>query len=347
MRLRRAPVGAPPRDIDALREIDLHLYGRLCDRDVRAPGLRPIPGQITEREARVLHDLAANVWDGEGNVLELGTLFGASTQWLGLGAAANAKRRGRLIAADAFLPYFSAGETDAQLEPLLGDRADWPAIAADFELVGFRRAFEALHSAGQPYSDFLEIRRCLVPSVPGESSAELEEVVRAAAPIGLLVVDSVKSWHTVRALAVAVIEQLRPGALVAWQDERWFTYAISFLNERIGGSTELLAVADSMHVYRYAGGLDADAVRALMPETVEAVGADALRELYRERAWRSYLGNDAHGVLSATLQLALALADVGARAEGLALFEAARLLPGFGGHAELFDLAARELGASG
>ena len=254
--------------------------------------------------------------------------------------ADNPRRRGRLIAADAFLPYFPETETVERLQPLLGTRRDWPAISADFEQVGFQRAFEALHADGQPYSHFLTIRRCYVSGLPGESSGETEELARASSPIGFLFVDSVKYWYSIRQLALAVIDCLEPGAIVAWQDQRWFTcFGISYLNERLGDAMRLLAIADGMHVYRYRGGVDADTIARIMPETVAEIPAAEFRSTFHEIAWRNYICNDASGVLSATLQLGFALASQGQQEEAQRLFESARSIPGFGDHDDLFQLA--------
>jgi hypothetical protein len=331
--------------VGILREIDLELYGRVCSHMPAPDGLRPIPGEISASEGRVLYDLAAHVWRGDGNVLELGTLFGASTQWIGLGMTANRKRRGHLCAADAFLPYRSRAETVAQLEPLLGQRRDWTEIADGFAS-GFRPAFEALHARGQPYSGFLSVATCLVPIVPGDSDAELDALLREVAPIGLLVVDSVKAWYPVRALALRVVEHLLPGALVAWQDHRWFnSFGIPFLNERLSAYQELLAVVDGMHVYRYLGGADSTRVREAMPEDVDAVPTEELEDLFRQLAWRCYLRNDAYGVLSASLQLSFALAVQGHGARAQDLLESSAKLPGFASHEELFRMAREELAA--
>jgi hypothetical protein len=293
----------------------------------------------------MLYALAARVWDGAANVLELGTLFGASTQWLGLGMAARPSRHGRLIAADAFAPYYAPADMEARLRPLLGAHRDWSVISADFAETGFRRAFEALHAEGKSYSHFLTIERCYVPSSPGESHAEIEQLADTAAPIGLLVVDSVKSWYPIRAMMLELSGQLAPGAIVAWQDHRWFnSFGISFLNERISDTMELLAIADSMHVYRYRSGLSSDMIARAMPETVGEIPVDDLRSMFCEMAWRNYIRNDAQGVLSATLQLAFALATHGQHGdEAWALFESARRIPGFGDHDELFQLAQGEL----
>jgi hypothetical protein len=110
---------------------------------------------------------------------------------------------------------------------------------------------------------------------------------------------------------------------------------------------QVLAIADSTQVYRYRGGLGRDAVERAMPEAVADVPAADLRSMFREMAWSSYVRNDAYGVLSATLQLAMALATQGRRQEAWALFELARGVPGMGDHEGLLDVAQGELEALG
>ncbi len=340
----------PPRyfscdaDIGVLRDIDLHLYGQLCARMPPAHGLRPIPGQISQTESRMIYHLLARIWNGSGNVLELGTLFGDSTQALGLGMAANRKRAGCLFAADAFGAYFPPDEMAVQLEPLLGGRADWPEILNDFGEHRFLRAFEALHAEGQPYSKFLTIRSCLIPVSPAGSATDLRDLIAEAAPLGVVFIDSAKEWYAVRAALIEIVEHLSPGALVAWQDHRWFdSFVIPYFNERFGLHMELLAIGDNMHVYRYRGGLTAEAITAELPETPAALGRDAFRTVFNDIAWRCYLSNDAYGVLSASLQLAFASASLGDEPVAKALFGAARTLPGFGQHSHMLNLAEREL----
>ena len=329
---------------DELREIDLQLWGRLCLARPEPAGLLPIPGQLSPTEGRMLFHLLAEVWNGSGHVVELGTLFGASTQAIGLGMAANPARNGRLCSADAFGTYFPPEEMVAQLEPLLGGRSDWPAVSADFRERGFERAFAALHASDRPYSGFITVTRCLFPLGPGDSPAALREFLEAASPIGVAFVDSVKHWHGVRAVVLELMPRLATGALVAWQDQRWFNaFAICFFNERLAPWLEPLAIGDGMHVYRYRGGATRAELESLLPAAAADAGAPELRRVFEEVAWRSYLANDAYGVLSATLQLAFALADVGRISEALELFRVARSMPGFLRHDDLFRIAEAEL----
>jgi Methyltransferase domain len=332
---------------DEARVVDLQLWGRLCMlRPEPDGGFLPIPGQLSPKEGRMLYHLLAEVWDGEGDVVELGTLFGASTQAIGLGMAANPARRGRLLSVDAFGLYLPGDEMASQLEPLLGGREDWPAIAADLRESGFQRAFTALHGSGRPYSDFLTVVPCLIPRGPDDAPDALNGLLEEAAPIGVAFVDSVKHWFAVRTVILALLPRLAEGALLACQDQRWFSaQAIAFLNERLGAWLEPLAIGDGMHVYRVRAVPAAAELEPLLPASAAGAGAAELERVFEELAWRSYLANDAYGVLSATLQLAFALAEVGERARALAVFEGARDLPGFRRHEDLLRLAGSELDA--
>ena len=346
VRWRRRSVGV--RDLlaakpDELRELDAHLWGSLCLLRPEPAGLLPIPGQLSTKEGRMLFRLLAEVWDGSGNVVELGTLFGASTQAIGLGMATNPARQGRLFSADAFGVYFPAEDMVAQLEPLLGGHPDWPEIAADFRERGFERAFAALHSSGRPYSAFLTVTRCLIPLRPGDSPGALRKLLDDAAPVGVAFVDSVKHWYGVRALVLELVPRLARNALVAWQDERWFNaYAICFFNERLAPWFEPLAIGDGMHIYRYRGGASLAELESVLPATAADAGAPELERVFGEVAWRSYLANDAYGVLSATLQLSFALAEVGRAGAAEELVQAARSIPGFLRHDEQFRSAEGE-----
>jgi hypothetical protein len=158
------------------------------------------------------------------------------------------------------------------------------------------------------------------------------------------VVDSAKRWHSVRATWTALAGHLMPGALVAWQDQRWFnSFAITYCNDRFSRAIELLAIVDTMHVYRYAGGLTPELVASEVPEAETDVPLSTFEELFDRLAWAAYLANDAAGVMSASLQLASARAGHGDREGALALVATLRAVPGMRSHAAALDYAEAEL----
>jgi predicted O-methyltransferase YrrM len=83
--------------LEGLAEIDLHLYGRLCARIPPSEDELAIPGEVSVLQSRMLTHLLARQWRAAGNVLEIGTLLGVSTQAIGLGMAANLRRAGRYV----------------------------------------------------------------------------------------------------------------------------------------------------------------------------------------------------------------------------------------------------------
>jgi hypothetical protein len=184
--------------LEALAHIDPHLYGRLVVQLAPPPEELAIPGEISILQSRMLTHLMSSQWDGRGNVLEIGTLFGRSTQAIGLGMAANPRRQGRYIAADFFGLYFPSHTTEERLAPLLGHVPVWRDIVAAIRAGSFQLAFETLHGTGRPYSSFLSVRRCLVQSQSSESN-ELHGLIAEASPIGVLFVDSAKAYSVLRA----------------------------------------------------------------------------------------------------------------------------------------------------
>lgn len=325
-------------------EIDLQLYGKLCSCRESPSELRPIPGQILPSESQTLFYLLSEEWSGANSVLEVGTLFGASTQAIGLGIAANSKRTSsRHFAADAFGRYYTPKEYRRQLAPLLSDHPEWAAILSDFETPGFEHAFRALH-ANQSYSSFLEIRRVLVPKAPGDSDEDLRALMRECGTCGVVFIDSAKDWYPVRSLAAVLVDHLAPGSLVMWQDFRWFnSYTIPVFAALFTGHFTLLAIVGNTHVYEYLGGLSEGAVRNTMPETARELGLDSIESILRIYAGEAYLRNDAYGVLSAGLQLAFAAAACAELERAEKLLSSLRVVPGFSAHQALFDLAQRDL----
>jgi hypothetical protein len=330
--------------LEAAAEIDLQLYGQLCScRDVPS-ALRAIPGEILPSESQTLFYLLSEEWSGKGSVLEVGTLFGASTQAIALGIAANPKSAAtRHFAADAFLPYHDPAEFRRQLAPLLSDHPEWEAILSDYETDGFEHAFRALH-ANQPYSSSLEIRRVLVPLAPGDSDEDLRALMRECGTCGVAFIDSAKDWYPVLRLAASLVDHLEAGSLVAWQDYRWFnSYAIPVFASLFAAHFKQLAIVGNTHVFEYLGGLSERKVRREMPETPMELGLETVGSIFQAEARGAYLRNDAYGVLSAGLQLAFASAACGELERAQDQLSALQVVPGFDAHQALFAIAEGEL----
>jgi hypothetical protein len=333
--------------LEALAQVDPHLYGKLAARLPQSADELNIPGEISILQSRMLTHLMVSQWDGHGNVLEIGTLFGRSTQAIGLGMAANPRREGRYFAADFFGLYFPAHVIEERLAPLLNHLPVWAELVEAIRKGSFQPAFEALHARGRPYSSFLSVRRCLIPSQPTDSTEEMRALITDVGPIGVLFVDSAKAYFPLRALALETIDNLQAGALVCWQDQRWFnSYGIPFLTERCSEVFTLLAIGGDMHVYRYEGGLTRDELASRMPEKVTDLPASEWRQLFDDLASRAYTTNDAYGVVSATLQLAFALKDIGLLDEAADLYQSVKSIPAFRRHEDLMALSAIELGVS-
>lgn len=330
--------------LDDAAAIDISLYGKLSLNRPRPSGEIDIPGQISPTEAQLLYYLMAEEWRGTGTVFEAGTLFGKSTQAIGLGMAANRRRRSaRLVSLDAFGRYFEPAEMTRQLGPLVEKDPGWPAAQKAFESEGFERAYQLIH-ANRPYTSFHDIHRVLIPMRAEDSDAVLRRVLETCGACDVAFIDSAKAWYPVRALAAALCTHLAEGALVVWQDYRWFnSYAIPVFHSLFVEHFTLLAAADNTQVFRYLGGLTPTAVLARMPASVEDLGVTAVEPMLRAAAAESVLRNDAYGAISAGLQLAFAVADCGAHDRAREILAAISSAPTFSVQKALFDLAHAEL----
>jgi predicted O-methyltransferase YrrM len=286
----------------------------------------------------------AEEWRGTGTVLEAGTLFGKSTQAIALGMMANPRCHTlRLVSLDSFGKYFEPAEMTRQLGPLIDKDPGWPAAQEAFATEGFERAYRLIH-AHRPYAGFHEIHRVLIPMRQDDSDTVLRGVLDSCGTCDVAFIDSAKAWYPVRALTAALCAHLAEGALVVWQDYRWFnSYAIPVFHSLFAAHFSLLAAADNTQVFRYLGGLTPATVLARMPAAVAGLGAAAVEPMLRSVAAESVLRNDAYGAISAGLQLAFALFDCGAHERAREIVAAISSSPAFSAQRALFELAHAEL----
>lgn len=336
--------GPLPCSIEEAAAIDLSLYGKLSLNRPPPSGEIDIPGQISPTEAQLLYYLMAEEWRGTGTVLEAGTLFGKSTQAIGLGMIANPRCHApRLISVDKFGTYFEPAEMTRQLAPLIDRDPGWPAAQEAFRTEGFERAYRMIH-AHRPYAGFHEIHRVLIPMRQEESDAVLRGVLDTCGTCDVAFIDSAKAWYPVRALAAELCAHLAEGALVVWQDYRWFnSYAIPVFHSLFAAHFSMLAVADNTQVFRYLGGLTPATVRDRMPAAVGDLGPAVIEPMLRAAATDSVLRNDAYGEVSAGLQLGFALFDCGAHERAREIVAAISSSPAFSVQRALFELAHSEL----
>jgi hypothetical protein len=335
--------------LDELVRIDPNLLGRVAEfiglpAEIDA-SLAEIPGQISRRQSRLLYLIFSRIWPGHGDVLEFGTLFGASTRAIGLGMALNPHLgSARLYAVDWFEGYFSASELEQQLRALLADHPRWAEIRAAFDRRSFLEAFRHLHDESKPYGRFLEIRKCLAPTSPTDSATEFDQLVGEIAEFSAVFVDSVKAWFPVRRAASRIVPRLHTGGYLIWQDYQWFnSYAIPVFHHLFREHFTRVAIAGDLHAFRYTGGLTSNVIESQMPESPAAWNADRFATLFSELSAEAYVSGDSYGVIATALQLAFAFSDLGEQKKSCKLVDACQSLPGSRFQQELFRLARREL----
>jgi len=189
-----------------------------------------IPTMISDEERRYLYWLAARVWSGSGDIVEIGPWLGGSTYCLAAGMCDSGHRvAGRLKVFDNFIwRDFMANRAPLELRP--GD---------SFE-AHFRRNVER-------FAHVVQSHTCALPdeAIAGDAEAAAkrsrsEEAVPPFASesdsrIEILFVDGAKSVRGMAHLLRVLTYRLQPGkALIVCQDFKyWSTYWVPILMARL------------------------------------------------------------------------------------------------------------------
>lgn len=169
--------------------------------DVRTPaGVRPIKSMLSSYELAMLFALAKDYWTGQGEIVDLGCLYGLTTRCFAEGAklngrVADAQKIKRIYAYDLFL-------------------------AQDYEW--WTQASPTIH-AGSWFPEFLDLNKAdldLIVPCPGDLLA----MNWGAKPIEILMVDAAKTWALNQFVVTRMFPALIPGQSVVVQQD-YFNFA--------------------------------------------------------------------------------------------------------------------------
>ncbi|TXN08118.1 hypothetical protein FV222_01255 [Methylobacterium sp. WL103] len=179
-----------------------------------ADGELTVKSMLSSLELALLYALARDYWTGEGEIVDLGCLYGLTTRTMAEAVAQNthvspAEKAQRIYAYDLFL----------------AEDYDW-----------WSQASSTVH-AGSWFSDFLKINRdrldMLVPC-PGD----LLRMSWGAKPIEILMVDAAKSWDLNAWIVRKLFPNLIPGKSVVIQQDQvhsieyWITITMEYFAEK-------------------------------------------------------------------------------------------------------------------
>ncbi|QDU61542.1 hypothetical protein Pan216_24030 [Planctomycetes bacterium Pan216] len=328
-------------DLTTLTAIDPAFLGRALMRlplppDV-AESLREIPSETTPGERALMFQWLARLWDGEGDVVEVGPFLGGTTRALGLGMLLNphASKR-RLLTIDRFEGYYNTAELKRTTEPLVRRYGAGRDLLPSLDRGSFHELFHATHAASD-YGSFLEIVKASLPDRPEASVPDsLVRAMDSLGPIGLLMVDGCKSWYATKFLMRAFIGKLRLGSHVLFQDYGWYTcFWIPAFCETFRDHFELLSFVDGTFVFRYRAPLAEEKIEREFPDRPESWGKAQFENLFERCLEQSLRMGDTLGPVRYTLQMVAAFAYLGEKREARRLLDACDAHPAMRPHASL------------
>lgn len=227
--------------------------------------LDEIPSETTSGERRLLWHFFASIWDGSGDVVEIGPFLGGTSRAIALGMAANCKTNaGRLLTFDRFEHYYSPNELKAFVRPLQESGLLSPdALARIGASSSFLEIYKEIHGA------HLYGKRIVPVARPVPDTAEQAQQtgpwfhLPPDTACSAFFVDGCKSWFGTKYFMKACCGIARPGARFLFQDYLQFTcfWLPSFI-QRFNECFRLLCYVDQTFVF--------DLIKPLPPERIEA-----------------------------------------------------------------------------
>jgi hypothetical protein len=313
--------GSPPLvqttlDLETLSSLDTHLIGRILSKLDLEPGeaelLDEIPSETSPDERRFLRQFMTHVWDGTGDVIEIGPLFGGTTRALGLGMIRNPRRTtGTFATVDRFGAYYEGRRLIETLGPLLTKKGCFDAVRPHLERGSFVEAFHAIHDP-TPYGPILSTVEAALPDRPTDPlPLELVQLAERTQDLAVLFVDGCKSWYSVKALFRLLLGKLRVGGYVLFQDYGWYT---CFWIPAFCGAMERffqpVARVDGTYVFRYAGGMSRAALDSF-PDAPQSWSSTQFDALFGRLIEQAHDEGNTYGLTHYPLQWSAALATIG------------------------------------
>jgi len=274
-----------------------------------------LPTETTQQERRYLYRFFSTLWEGQGDVVEIGPFLGGTTRAIALGMMDNPRRSqsSKLYTYDRFAAYHTTASLLSLLDPHFRAGQLPPALREQVAREGtFRGVFDRLHE-GHRYSHLIVAEDRVVPD-----SAELLQSttnpyrVDAARSLGAVFIEGCKSWFGTRYFVLETARHTKPGSYFIFQDYGFYTcFWIPVFVALLGDVLELVSYVDSTYTFQQRAPFDEAAVMRAFPDTPQELGEPALSVVFEQLLEAAKDRGDERGVLSLSLQRAAAMAYIG------------------------------------
>ena len=305
----------------AIRVLTNHLpqWDEACKAPPEAE-LHSIPSQTTVDERELLYWFFSRVWDGQGDVCEVGPWLGGTTRAIAEGMLANPGRSegSRFFTFDKFENYSRPEVIQEIGAPLVVQGLlSQEELDRCAETKSFMRVFDALHAGRRYREELLQVERRMLPHEESAPLADGERLVLKewAARFPVVFVDGCKSWYSTRFFMMQVAEAAESGDWLFFQDHGWRTcYWLPCFTQLMRDALEPCFKAGTTLCLRWTRKVSGREVAERMPPEIGPGQALWLLRLFSEAILEAWDRGEERMVFELRLQCAAAMTAVGEKA---------------------------------
>jgi hypothetical protein len=279
-------------------------------RSALALKLNEIPSQTTETERKLLFTFFATIWNGQGDVIEVGPFLGGTSRAIALGMIENPRYEGgNLITFDRFESYIEP-ERLRHIIANLKEKKLIPEQISIEENGSFQKVFSALH-LNTDYGNIIIPRSCSIPDLPSQVESSnfcIDESISCSA----FFVDGCKSWYGTKTFMKECCKIAKPGSWFIYQDYiRHTCFWLPNFSAQFSDYFSLCAYVDDTYIFQLTKLLPPHSIEKYFPDTPELMGKEKLCWLFNSLLIEATNRSDNLAVFRHGIQYGAALAYIG------------------------------------
>lgn len=290
--------------------------------------LSDIHTETTINERRFLYSFFRRLWNGSGNVLEIGPFLGGTTRAIAMGMNKNPCLRpgSKLYTYDRFDNYYTADRLLASLEPMFAngilDRSVRELLMQE-NRPSFLELFQLVHNSSD-YAYLVEAARGTLPSEASTTgsvggtglSFKHDTDVLFSLPQGrdysVVFVDGAKSWFGTKYFMKTVMPFTKPGAYYIFQDYGAYTcFWIPMFLQMFKDDFELISYVDHTYTFRLTRQIPESEIEQKFPNAPSDLSRTEIDGVFAGLALKALQTSDAYTLMNYEMQHAAILAHRG------------------------------------
>ncbi len=282
--------------------------------------LNNIHTETTISERKFLYNFFKYIWDGNGDVLEIGPFLGGTTRAIAKGMLDNIDRKeGRKIFTyDKFKGYYQPEQLINSLKPAFQSGLFSESVKEGIRNSGnFLEVFELFHK-NQNYFGLIDFSEGVLP-FSRNSIAETENIfkIEEEKKFSAVFIDGAKSWYGLKYFMQETVPHTEEGSYYIFQDFGARTcFWIPVFIERFKDIFEFTAFVDDTYTFKLLRKITLEEIDKRFPDNVEDFSASDYEMIFRNLMANAINIKDMHSYLILQLQYAAALSYIGEHEKG-------------------------------